>query len=234
MAVIRSLNEKAELGYKVYNDRIIYPDEWNESITISRIDDPIWLQRYEYEAKLIHKICIENKLNNILEFGSGPGVLGNIVSNKLKKINWTNIDKIGAKNEFEKRSHKGKFIVKDLMNQLDTTGLDSSYDLFIANDFLEHIANPSSILTNSYDMSNNNSMFFVSVPNWRMGHEFIYRGLFDYDNFIYFMYVHGWEIINVYPSELTTPDSPKLCSEESMPDELTRSWNWYFLAKKRV
>ena len=144
------------------------------------------------------------------------------------------IVKIGAKNEHEKRNFKGKVIVKNLMNQLNKENLENNYDLFVANDFLEHIANPSNIVSSSYELATEKSMFFVSVPNWRMGHEFIYRGLFDYDNFIYFMYVHGWEILNVYASPLTTPDSPKLTSEESMPDELRRSWNWYFLAKKRI
>ena len=156
-----------------------------------------------------------------------------MIMNALPETSWTNLDKIGAKHAHEKRGFKGKLIVKDLMNELDFEGLDYEYDLFVANDFLEHIANPSNILTSSYDMSHENSMFFVSVPNWRMGHEFIYRGLFDYDNFIYFMYCHGWEIVNVYPSTLITPDLPKLSSEEDMPDELRQSWNWYFVAKRR-
>jgi 2-polyprenyl-3-methyl-5-hydroxy-6-metoxy-1,4-benzoquinol methylase len=234
MAVIRELNKEVELNFKVYNHDVTHPNEWISPETKARIDEQSWVQRYKYESDLIYNICKENNLQTVLEYGSGPGVLGDMVVNKLPKTSWTNLDKIGAKNEHEKRNFKGKVIVKNLMNQLNKENLENNYDLFVANDFLEHIANPSNIVSGSYELATEKSMFFVSVPNWRMGHEFIYRGLFDYDNFIYFMYVHGWEILNVYASPLTTPDSPKLTSEESMPDELTRSWNWYFLAKKRV
>jgi len=234
MAIIRKLNEDVELNFKVYNHDITHPQEWITEETKARIDDPTWMSRYNYESNLIYKICKENNLQTVLEFGSGPGVIGDMVVNKLPEISWTNLDKIGAKNEHENRKFKGKVIVKNLMNELDKENLENNYDLFVANDFLEHIANPSNIVSSSYELATEKSMFFVSVPNWRMGHEFIYRGLFDYDNFIYFMYVHGWEILSIYPSQLVTPDSPKLSSEENMPDELIRSWNWYFVAKKRV
>jgi hypothetical protein len=65
-----------------------------------------------------------------------------------------------------------------------------------------------------------------------MGHDWIYRGLFDYDNFIYFMYTHGWEVTSVYPSVLITADYPKIQTELSMDESLRRSWNWYFTFKK--
>lgn len=234
MAIIRKLNEDVELNFKVYTHDITHPQEWITEETKARIDDPTWMSRYNYESNLIYKICKENNLQTVLEFGSGPGVIGDMVVNKLPEISWTNLDKIGAKNEHKNRKFKGKVIVKNLMNELDKENLENNYDLFVANDFLEHIANPSNIVSSSYELATEKSMFFVSVPNWRMGHEFIYRGLFDYDNFIYFMYVHGWEILSIYPSQLVTPDSPKLSSEENMPDELIRSWNWYFVAKKRV
>jgi hypothetical protein len=77
------------------------------------------------------------------------------------------------------------------------------------------------------------STLFVSVPNWRMAHQFLYRGLFDYDNFIYFMHIHGFEMDSVYPSCLMTPDYPTTDTEETMPEELRRSWNWYFVMKKK-
>jgi hypothetical protein len=73
---------------------------------------------------------------------------------------------------------------------------------------------------------------FVSVPNWRMGHTFSYRGLFDYDNFVYFMYTHGFVFTGVAGSPLKCPHSPKQSSEETMDDELITSWNWYMLFDK--
>ena len=71
-----------------------------------------------------------------------------------------------------------------------------------------------------------------------MGHSFIYRGLFDYDNIIYTMKIHGWEPIECYESfhQISSESSesliPKLSSEDEMPDELLSSWNWYFLCDK--
>ena len=56
-------------------------------------------------------------------------------------------DKKWAKYQFEKRKLKGNFVVKDLMNEFDISDIDKDYDLIIANDFLEHIANPSDVLS---------------------------------------------------------------------------------------
>ena len=153
------------------------------------------------------------------------------------------IDNPYAKKLFEKNKFKGKFLVKDLMNYLDTSDLDNDYDFLIANDFLEHIANPSNLLSESYKITTDNAKFFISVPNWRMGHSFIYRGLFDYDNIIYTMKIHGWEPIECYESFLKISEEKtgikllvdpwtKLSSEDEMPDELISSWNWYFLCDK--
>jgi hypothetical protein len=65
-----------------------------------------------------------------------------------------------------------------------------------------------------------------------MNHEFIYRGLFDYDNFIYFCKIHGWEPESVYPSLLKCEYKNKLSSEETLPEEMVDSWNWYIYTKK--
>jgi hypothetical protein len=65
-----------------------------------------------------------------------------------------------------------------------------------------------------------------------MGHTFVYRGLFDYDNFIYFMYTHGFEISGIWDSPLKCSFSPKETSESEMDDRLITSWNWYMLFNK--
>ena len=83
-----------------------------------------------------------------------------------------------------------------------------------------------------YKITKPKSNIFISVPNWRMGHNFIYRGLFDYDNFLYFCHVHGYEMDDVCMSPLKCNPLPKLSSESSMPDELISSWNWYFSGHK--
>lgn len=199
----------------------------------SRIDEPAWVLRYEYESSIISKIIKDNNLKKVIELGSGPGSLCQLLLNECE-IDYTLIDQPGAHEVFKQRNFKGNFLVKDLMNDFDISDLNKEYDLLIANDFLEHIYNPSIVVQNSYKIIKDDGFMFVSVPNWRMGHTFIYRGMFDYDNFVYFMYTHGFILTLLFDSPLRCPNIPKLSSEIGMDDRLIESWNWYFLFKKRI
>jgi 2-polyprenyl-3-methyl-5-hydroxy-6-metoxy-1,4-benzoquinol methylase len=233
MALIRTQSEQEFKNYGEYrNQHITIPDEWDENNGQTRIDDKAWIYRYEYEADIIHNICKENNYTKILEIGSGPGVLGQIIQKLNPSITYDFIDKHAAKEVFDNREYKGRFYVKDLMNSFDISDLDTDYDMVVTNDFLEHIANPSDVLYKVRSITKDKSSLFVSVPNWRMGHQFIYRGLFDYDNFIYFSQIHGFEPTSVYESPLKCPPYPKLSSEETMPEMLLTSWNWYFNSNK--
>lgn len=198
----------------------------------SRIDEEVWKQRYSYESRIISHIIKDNNFYKILELGSGPGSLCQLLMNE-HTLDYTLIDQPGAYEVFKQRKFKGNFLVKDLMNTFDISDMNVDYDFIIANDFLEHIYNPSIIVQNVYKILKDTGMAFISVPNWRMGHTFIYRGLFDYDNFIYFMYSHGFELTTIYNSPLICPYQPKLSSETEMDDRLIQSWNWYFLFQKR-
>lgn len=213
-------------------------DEWkSEQATLGiqeecRIDIDSWKARYEYEEMIISPIISSNGFKKIIELGSGPGALGQLLIAKSDGLNYTFIDQPGAYEIFNSRKYKGTFLVKDLMNTFNTEDLDRNYDFLITNDFLEHIYNPSIVLQECHKLVRAGGKMFVSVPNWRMGHTFIYRGLFDYDNFIYFMYTHGFEIEGVYDSILKCPFHPKLSSESTMDDALITSWNWYMLFNK--
>lgn len=214
-------------------------DEWkNESETLGiqeecRIDIPSWQQRYEYEASVLTHIIKQNNFKKIIEIGSGPGELGQkIMNTDLSELNYTFIDQPGAKQIFDSRNYKGMFLVKNLMNDFDISDLDKNYDFLITNDFLEHIYNPSIVVQECYKIVKDGGKMFVSVPNWRMGHTFIYRGLFDYDNFIYFMFTHGFTISGIFESPLKCASSQKISSESEMDDKLINSWNWYMLFDK--
>jgi hypothetical protein len=179
MAVLRTAREE---NFKVFvREKITRANEWQTESHIGRLEEEAWIKRYEYESDILSNLCKNNNLSKVIEYGSGPGTIGDLVNTKTNGIDWTNIDKIGAKDEFEKRGYTGKFFVKDLMNTFDTTDLDD-----------------------------------------------------DYDNFIYFMWIHGWAIEDVLPSPLKTQFVAKLDSEQTMPDELVQSWNWYFIGKKRA
>lgn len=238
MIVIRTQGEETVSFYKgeQHNHLFEKKDEWeNEKYggkDSCRIDDPAWGARYSYEASIINDVLLQKNYIKILELGSGPALMSQMIMEKNENTDFTFIDQEGAKKIFNERNHKGRFLVIDLMNSFDTKELDKEYDFIIANDFLEHIYNPSIVIQECYKLIKNDGMIFVSVPNWRMGHTFIYRGLFDFDNFVYFMYTHGFELTTLYESPLKCAGGDKISSEMSMPNELINSWNWYMLFKK--
>lgn len=233
MAVYRTQGDVNFKNYGVHAIEKVSPLEWADELEISRIDEQSWIERYKYEAAAILQVIRENNYKKILELGSGPGMLSQYILAEEPELNYSFIDKATSKAIFEKRGFKGtKFFVKDLMHSFDTSELDTDYDLIIANDFLEHIANPSHVLFQAREITKDNASFYISVPNWRMNHEFIYRGLFDYDNFVYFCKIHGWEPESVAGSPLRCEHRPKESSEQELPDSLITSWNWYFNTKK--
>jgi len=236
---VRNANDYRKKNYGKWSADNTLENEWLDDGTewSQRDNDEGWEARYQYESSLISDIIVGNDCKNILEIGSGPGKLSHYAQIKSKENGFKIeeyhlIDKLNAKKRFEKRKYEGKFFVKDLFNQFDTNGLNKNYDMIIANDFLEHIANPSDVVNKCWNLSHDDTLFFVSVPNWRMEHDFIYRGLFDFDNFKYFMWIHGFLPVMVKGFDLKTPPHPKTDYEKTLPDELLDSWNWYFVFRK--
>jgi 2-polyprenyl-3-methyl-5-hydroxy-6-metoxy-1,4-benzoquinol methylase len=216
----------------------MHPDEWETEATekdgIDRLKQPGWENRYEYEASLVCNLIEENPhIKNVLELGSGPGILSQKIQEKHPNLNYHLVDKPFAEKYFKDNKFKGKFFIKDMSCGFDTTGLLDNYDLVITNDFLEHVLNPSIIVQEIYKLTNPDSFYFISNPNWRMAHQWVYRGLFDFDNFIYFLYTHKFKLEGFYGSILQTPDYPKIDSETLLPDENLRDWNHYMIFKHR-
>ena len=233
MAIFRVKHNDFEQSFSAFNLDTLETNEWQNA---TRLGEQGWDNRYDYEAQMLKEIIIENRVETVLEIGSGPGVLSHKIQTLMpppKTLEYDLVDKPFAKKYFDEHKFKGNFFVKDISMDLDHTGLKLTYDLIIINDTLEHLLAPSNVVKQIVRMMNDKSTLFVSVPNWRMAHQFLYRGLWDYDNFIYFMYIHGLEMESVYPSCLMTPDYPKTDTEETMPEELRRSWNWYFVMKKK-
>lgn len=229
MAIFRVKHNDFEHSFNAYKIDTLEADEWANT---TRLNEQGWDNRYDYEARMLYEVIQEAKAKTILEIGSGPGVLSQKIQSLLPNpVQYDLVDKPFAKKYFEDNKFVGNFHVKDISIDLDLAGLKTSYDLIICNDTLEHLIAPSNVVKKIVTLMHHDSVFFVSVPNWRMAHQFLYRGLWDYDNFVYFMYIHGLEMEGVYPSCLQTPDYPKTDTEESMPDELRRSWNWYFQMK---
>jgi SAM-dependent methyltransferase len=229
MSIIRVKHSDFETKFRIPEGAdTLNMNEWAGDDT-NRLKESGWDSRYDYESKLISEWIGPNR-NPILEIGPGPGMLSEKIQNLFPEwsLDYHLVDKPFAKEAFEKAGRKGKFIVQDISNGLDASNLATEYKMVIANDVLEHLFNPSNVIQEVYKLLPKNGIFSISVPNWRMGHQFIYRGLFDYDNFLYFMSIHKFTATSVYPSPLITPDYPRLSSEEEMDEELRRSWNWYF------
>lgn len=220
-----------ETECSVLTNGILSADEWNTESSINRIFQNDWQYRYEYESDIISQIVHQYGVSNILELGPGPGVLCSKLSKKceIKEYHLVDIEAASVTNKSE--NFGGTFHIRDLNEGLNLS-LDSKMDLIIANDFLEHIQNPAKIVLESKSLLKSDGLMFISVPNWRMGHAWIYRGLFDWDNFIHFMWQHGFKMEGYSESGLKCTKSKKLDSESSMPDDLIDSWNFYILFKR--
>jgi 2-polyprenyl-3-methyl-5-hydroxy-6-metoxy-1,4-benzoquinol methylase len=228
MAVIRVKHLDFETKFRIPEGAdTLNQDEWAGAD--NRVNEAGWGSRYEYEGELVSTIIKETGATVILEIGPGPGVLSEIVQNRLGyEVEYHLVDKPYAKTAFEAAGRKGEFFIKDISEGFDTSRINACYDMVICNDTLEHLLNPSRVVQEIYHLIPKGGTFFISVPNWRMGHQFVYRGVFDYDNFLFFMMTHKFIATGVYPSPLQTPDYAKLSSEDEMEEELRRSWNWYF------
>ena len=234
MGLFRITHTKFEEIFDTDSFDTMHPDEWSGD-SINRINEKAWQQRYDYEALLINNIIKENPhIKNILELGSGPGVLSQRIQEEYPDLTYHLVDKSHAQKYFNEQNFKGEFFVKDLSNSFNTEGLLNQYDLVITNDFLEHVLNPSIIVQTIYELTNKESIYFGSNPNWRMAHQWVYRGLFDFDNFIYFLYTHKFELEGFYGSQLKTPNYPKISSESLLPEENLTDWNHYLIFKHRM
>jgi 2-polyprenyl-3-methyl-5-hydroxy-6-metoxy-1,4-benzoquinol methylase len=208
-----------------------HANEWEDA---GRLQEAAWQQRYDYEASLIAEVIQHNPhIKNVLEIGSGPGILSQKILESFPDLNYHLVDKPFAKKYFNESKFKGTFFVKDLSSSFETEGLLSEYDLVISNDFLEHVFNPHIIIETIRNLTNKDSVWFISNPNWRMAHQYVYRGLFDFDNFVYLLYTHMFQLEGFYGSQSKTPNYPRISSETLLPDEHLTDWNHYMLFKHR-
>jgi len=231
MGLFRITHTNFEETFSTEHFDTAHTNEWEDA---GRLQEAPWQARYEYEAALVGEVIQQNPhIKNILEIGSGPGILSQKILELFPDLNYHLVDKPFAEKYFKENNFKGKFFIKDLSNSFDTEGLLPEYDLVISNDFLEHVFNPHIILETIHNLTNKDSVWFISNPNWRMAHQYVYRGLFDFDNFVYLLYTHMFQLEGFYGSQLKTPDYPRISSETLLPDDHLTDWNHYMLFKHR-
>lgn len=225
-------NESEKDNDDVLTRGILADYEWISDASAKRIEEGSWVYRYEYESLIISEIIKTYNIKNILEVGSGPGALCNNILQKVSDLEeYYLIDIEPAKKINEEKNLGGTFHIRDL-NEGININFEKKIDMLIANDVLEHVQNPAKIILQAKENMVKDGYAFISIPNWRMGHTWVYRGLFDWDNFIHFMWVHGFMLCMAYESPLKCERTNKLQSEITMPDELIDSWNFYLLFKR--
>lgn len=226
-----------ELEHKNFKDksRVDSIDTyWDDDYDLA--DPGGWEHRHTHEAEIISQVISQLGIKKVLELGSGPGNLATKIIDKTS-VNYTLVDGDSALRAHAKRKNKGKLLVIDLFDSFDTSSLDNDYDLIVANDFLEHIRNPSLILEKvRNELTTETSYFFLSSPNWRMKHQFYYPGLFDYDNLVKFMLQEGYKLHFVFDSwaNHVPVRAPRLNSESTLPEGHVFDWNHYLLFKKEA
>jgi 2-polyprenyl-3-methyl-5-hydroxy-6-metoxy-1,4-benzoquinol methylase len=231
MGLFRITHSSFEQTFAMKDFDTEHANEWEET---GRLQEQAWQSRYEYEASLVFEVIQQMPhIRNVLEIGSGPGILSQKILQHFPELNYHLVDKPFAEKYFTENGFKGTFFVKDLSQGFDTEGLLPTYDLVIMNDFLEHVYNPHIILKTIHSLTAPESALFISNPNWRMAHQYVYRGLFDFDNFIYLLYTHHFELQGFYGSQLKTPAYPRLSSETLLPDEHLTDWNHYMIFTHR-
>lgn len=231
MGLFRITHTNFEETFSTEHFDTAHTNEWEDA---GRLQEDAWQRRYDYEASLLTEVIKHNPhIKNVLEIGSGPGILSQKILESFPDLNYHLVDKPFAKKYFDENKFKGTFFVKDLSSSFDTEGLLPVYDLVISNDFLEHVFNPHIILETIHNLTNKDSVWFISNPNWRMAHQYVYRGLFDFDNFVYLLYTHMFALEGFYGSDLKTVNYPRISSESLLPDEHLTDWNHYMLFKHR-
>lgn len=194
-----------------------------------------WEQRYFHEANLLLSVAMERgPIKNILDIGSGPGRLGDLVLSQNPQLIYDRVDGDSAKKAYLRREYRGRhFYTQNLFDSFDVSEIKDKYDMIVMNDFLEHIRNPSLILQRCREnLCGKKGFVFISIPNWRMQHHFFYPGLFDYDNFIKFMIFEGFHVCCQYTSwgSHVPIRVPKLVNiETKLNQESVYDWNWYVL-----
>ena len=78
-----------ELIFNTDSFDTVHDNEWEGEVNPdghSRLNEQAWIDRYEYEASLIFYILKNNpNIKNILELGSGPGVLSQHILKKYSQ-----------------------------------------------------------------------------------------------------------------------------------------------------
>ena len=85
------LTTNVELIFNKDQFDTVHENEWEEELDSkkhSRLNEEAWVERYDYESKLIDQVLqLYPNIKNVLELGSGPGVLSQKILEKHPDLN---------------------------------------------------------------------------------------------------------------------------------------------------
>ena len=120
MGLFRVTHTNFEKTFSTEHFDTTHTNEWEDA---GRLQEDAWKARYEYEAALIGEVIQHNPhTKNVLEIGSGPGILSQKILESFPDLNYHLVDKPFAEKYFKEKGFKGKFFIKDLSSSFDTSG----------------------------------------------------------------------------------------------------------------
>ena len=150
------------MKYKIYEEEKTYAE------TLSFINQyyaNVKKEGYKHRtAHVLDLIKDDNKIVNILDYGSGWGLFSKIISEKSKNFNVTGIDL----DEMSLKISQDIIGEKDNLHFLDKTIFDfkdSTFDYVVSMQVIEHVHNPGNYLKEISRVLKDDGTLIISLPN---------------------------------------------------------------------
>jgi SAM-dependent methyltransferase len=117
-----------------------------------------------YMGPIFEDIIKKYRFESILDYGCGNGLFGGFFKEKIE-CKLTGID--GSSYALKKASERGydrTILIKDF-SRADLPFEDSSFDLVICKDILEHLLNPIKVIQESHRVLSQSGKLLIHVPN---------------------------------------------------------------------
>jgi SAM-dependent methyltransferase len=157
------------INYQILKKRYLNLFDYNEEYFNSIMTDVLFA--YSEIAEILEK----NKINNVLEVGSGTGVLINVLKDNFKNIKFTGLDpnQSGFHN-YEKISKKllqnndSINVIKSPIGKFETK---EKYDLIFSFNVFEHIESQSEYISKTNELLAVNGKNIIFAPNYDFPYE---------------------------------------------------------------
>ncbi|MDC1447503.1 class I SAM-dependent methyltransferase [Candidatus Thioglobus sp.] len=185
----------------------LYGESKSEDIWVElqeSAEEQIWKKEYYQDnLDLISKFADSNQ-TRLMDIGCNNGYFLDILRLYMPSILGTGLEL--SKKAFGYAQSKGLEVHNCFLNELNQ---ELSYDIFTLNGVLEHIPNPSQLLTDIKNKANENAIIFAIVPNsYSLYHMFLQSKSVSFDGRDHLLYFsektlkklfekNGFEVLNI-------------------------------------